>query len=451
MRPHTIITSSITAIALVLASLLVGCSEPSTQSVPMCLGIRLTGDPVGQVSIIYGWRANTKTIPIDALECVYSQLIDRSSTSTVKIVVPQGRDTPSSTTNVPHKPDLGDDPAIPAWGSTRSWLLGLSPNGTGTQETDSLEALYEASSSFSSADTRRKVLVIADSLLSTEGGIDFTSSSLNDILYEDGIDDMSGYFTPSLISSIDHYKIDLSGVEVVMAGVGEVASPQATLTGASMETLKSFWGTILSERLHAFQPQTSSPALCSMPSPDPDVSQNDACDSVNGTSLPEVSKVYISPRVSPQEDKNACTYAVTLSSGSLQFVPNSQDQFVDGGSQAEKVVQQIASEMPFYLSCGAQIRVTGTSANDHSPSPTPAELAADKQWSIGRAITVRNLLITSLGSKNASNIKVCGAGFDFPGHVDEWPDGVHQDPYLAQQNMTVIIEALPAAEAATCE
>ena len=450
------------AIALLIGMVIGGCGSlsPDPTAVPDntptafgdCLGIDSSTGPIGQIAIIYGWRANTQTIPLAQLECAYSSLVDRESTSHLKLVVPRGSAplSPPSTT-IPVKKGY-EDPAGPVWDETREWLLTLP---LGDQETDSLQALFSAAAVFTEQEQRRKVLVIADSLLSTQGTINFASGNLNQLLYEDGVDNPEGFLTDDILGSIQKLKEDLSSVEIVLLSVGKTAAPQPNMLGQAETSLRSFWIDVLKKGMNAnsvVEPVQPIETFCNMPAPNEDgtVPLNPCATEVM-PSLPTVSRVYIPVRVTPERDENECYFSAPLDVGSLRFIGNSQVEFTDGGIQARRIVHKIGLELMVFADCGARVRITGTSANAYGPKPTAKQIAAERKWSEGRAVTVRNMLVEELGPDSHLDIEVCGVGFDHPGHINEYPNGrTTQDPYLAEQNMKVIIEALSPTDTSTC-
>ncbi len=118
---------------------------------------------------------------------------------------------------------------------TGSFLTMCSSWKAQTPESDLLAALTLASQALSASDTKDKLLIIEDSGLSTAGLLDFTR--------EDLIDNDPDEIVAKLIE-LDEIP-DLTGVNILWIGQGQVTGDQEKLTGQYRTKLRKLWDVVL--------------------------------------------------------------------------------------------------------------------------------------------------------------------------------------------------------------
>jgi outer membrane protein OmpA-like peptidoglycan-associated protein len=265
-------------------------------------------------------------------------------------------------------------------------------------ESDLLTALDLAGREVRSVTTDPGTLVVVDSGLSTVAPLDFSQPGLLDADPQEVADSLrAGGELPNL-----------SGVRVVLQGLGDTAAPQEPLSIPQRTNLIAIWEAVLS----------------AAGAPEVEVVEKQLRDEpVEG--LPGVTPVPLTPGVECRSS------TVVLTGGDVAFKADSA-VFRDEAAAAG-VLAPIAEQL---LSSGATATLTGTTAD-------VGDLAGQRELSLERADAVRDVLVR-LGVPEA-NLTVEGLGSDFPGYVQDHDSGGNLIPGAAAANRKVIVSALGGA------
>lgn len=245
-----------------------------------------------------------------------------------------------------------------------------------------------------------KTLLIADSMLSTAGVLQFQKG-----LLDSSAEDVVASVNPDELP-------DLSGIDVEVYGAGEVRDPQKSLSVGQRKKLEAIWTDLLEvakARSVTFHTQLGSRT---------DVPK-----------LPPVTVVLISQSIAspaPPAYTSECTYV--LPESLIQFVPDSAD-FLEP-EIALSTIDGVADNM---RGCQGTITVTGTTSSWGT-------VEGRQQTSQERAERVRDELASALGV-DSSAIIARGVGVDFPEYVNDRDASGRLIPADAAKNRTVRITA----------
>lgn len=283
-----------------------------------------------------------------------------------------------------------------------SLLNGLQSVMADSPEVDTLEAIRLAARSYASApEGAEKVIVIADTGLSTTGSCDFR----NNLLSGD---------PEAVAEALEEREAipDLTGIHVIWQHLGDVDLPQESLTPRQLNRLKSIWAAIIERGGGTL-------TICDVPP----LSTN------RGAEMPEVSTVSLSAELPVvfrpeiiQEDTFAFDEPVFLSEGQVRFKADS-DVFADT-EKAVEVIRPIAELMK--RSAGLRLLLVGTTAGDSTGAYSLA-------LSENRAGAVKKALV-SLGVEEGRVITK-GLGSEDPWHISN----VGTQGTLAAQNRKVVL------------
>ena len=263
-------------------------------------------------------------------------------------------------------------------------------------EANTLGAIGSAANALRDTDGN-KTLVVADSMLSTAGVLQFQTGLL-DASPED------------VVASVNKEELpDLSGIDVQVHGLGEVRSPQGDLTESKRKKLESIWTSLLNEA------SAKSVTFHSQLGEDADV-----------TGLPPVTVVQISQIAPALLSPNTCQQVLTETL--IQFVPDTAD-FADPTVAKQTIAEAAAS----LKGCPGSITVTGTTSSWGSPE-------GREQTSQDRAGRVRDELAVALGV-SPSTIVATGVGMEFPEYINDRDPSGRLIPAEAAKNRTVRIVA----------
>jgi OOP family OmpA-OmpF porin len=241
-------------------------------------------------------------------------------------------------------------------------------------------------------------IVLVDSGLQTVAPLDFRTPGL----LEAAPSDIAGYLAKD--DELPH----LSGIRVVLVGIGQTSAPQGALGIALTDNLEKIW-----------QAMMQAAGACSVTfEPNPTAGAT-----TTATGLPPVGVVPV-----PQPPSlDPCGTTVLQDSGTVGFTPGSTD-FRDP-SAARSALEAYTEKIQPYLP-GVTIQVVGTTA---SWGGRQYQLNLSQQ----RAQTVAGEL-ESLGIP-AADLKVEGVGTDWPTHVNDLEPSGQLNPVLAEQNRTVVL------------
>lgn len=285
---------------------------------------------------------------------------------------------------------------------TAALLAQLETVQAATPEVDTLAALRLGVRSFASVPEEwEKMIVVADSGLSTTGPCDFTNNLLN------GDPD-------AIAQSLQDMEAipDLSGVQVVWQQMGDVEAPQQDLSPRQTNRLKEIWSAIIEAGGGTLTIYDTPPAGGSLSQELPAVS-----------TVPLAQEAPIAYEPSALEDATfSFDQPVFLRENQVRFVGDS-DAFADEDAAIE-VISPVAEYMLAHPEL--HLLLAGTTAGDGT---TRYSL----ELSLSRAAAVRQVLVR-LGVE-AERIRTIGLGCNDPWHLH----GVGTQGALAAQNRKVVL------------
>ncbi|WP_041775691.1 OmpA family protein [Blastococcus saxobsidens] len=372
--------------ALVVSTAVAGCAD-----VP-------PGEPTGALAVVVGARSNMPPVDLDGVAGqVLGNAVDTQAR--VSFVVADGAPFVLATTQLE---TVGEDSA--AWQASEAENLqqlrnSIASAAARSPEADLLAALGMAAGEIASAPGKRVVLV-ADSGLSTAGPLDFRRPGLLDADPGDVVASLQA------AGSLP----DLRGVHLVFQGLGDTAAPQPALSGVTRDQLVELW-TAIGLAAGALDVNVERSPLEGEPAP----------------GFPPVSVV------SPGGGLTCTANTVVLGGGDVSFQADTA-AFQDAAAAAAKL-QPIADRMQ---AAGVTATLTGTTAD-------VGDEEGQRQLSEQRAQAVADLL-GGLGVP-AERMTVVGLGSDFPGYVQDRDGSGTLDPAAAAQNRKVTIELVGAGPA----
>jgi OmpA-OmpF porin, OOP family len=355
--------------------------------------------PVGPMAFAVSGRANSPEPGLpqavqDATTSVLTRSVDQNYRPRITLVNVDGR--PVSAGSETFSSDAGN--GIAAEDDRNTFLNGFGEALTGlraqTPEVDVLTALDLAGRS--AGGPRPGTVVLVDSGLSTVAPLDFRQRGLLDAPPNETVDALRA--TNSLPG--------LQGETVVLAGLGDVAAPQAALSPAQRSSLVALWTAVAQAGGASCVAVVDEPRGGDAPSDVPPVSPVDVpppptITPGQATTLPDDNSVGFQPDTAEFRDRNAARAVLTPFAQFVSAAPNNR------------------------------LALTGTSARAGTPE-------SQVDLSTRRAEAVKALLV-ELGAP-ADRITTRGVGSQFPGYVEDvGPDG-RQLPGPASQNRTVIVE-----------
>ncbi len=274
---------------------------------------------------------------------------------------------------------------------------GLQKIRANAPEADPLGALDEAARSVH-AQSDRGTVVLMDSGLQTAGALRYQSSKL--LL-------ASGEDVVAFLRSSGELP-DLSGLTVVLSGLGDTARPQARLDIASRNRLVEQWTAIAKAGGAACVHVDSQPMTDAAPA-----------------GLPHVTTVAVPKPVRP---KLTLSRPVALREDSVGFQDNS-DHLRDA-ALARRDLKPIAGQI---VHGHHKVSLVGTTA-------TAGTEQGRRTLSLERAQAVKRLLV-SLGVP-AADVSTRGAGTHYPAHVKDLDASGNLIPQAAVQNRAVFLTVL---------
>lgn len=355
---------------LTLTAALCGCGASEETKAPV------------DMAIVSGYHANAPTPALQSKTVSEAINLSTASYGSVSVIVSDGAPFVAASYNISapdrelsaaKKAEIAKAQSVQI-GSVLSWAQAETP------EVDTLAAIALAARSLSHADGVRRILVM-DTGLSTCGYIDFTQNLLR-------------AQSDAVVSYLEDMKAlpNLSGVEVVWVGLGDVGGEQAALTPSNKETLRTIWYDTLS---------AAGAASVIFEDDLPGMAVEDS------SSLPNVTPVAIIPDDPFSVGEDTFTGPYILDEGKILFRPDSAE-FADR-SAAVDALTPIADYLIGHPN--EQIVLVGTTAT----AGTRESCAA---LSTARAKAVKSLLL-ELGAAKAQFNAIYGMGFDNPFHVND--------------------------------
>lgn len=392
--------------SIVTAATLGGCTaagDPTNGAAPTVDAVTANrcAIPAGPVAVAVSGRANSPgpVLPVRAREIVQQVITGVPALQTgpsLSLVGLDGR--PGVLASAEFYSDAGNDLALEE--DRRNFLATFEASvravRASTPEVDVLAGLDKAAGA-ARATAGAATVVVVDSGLSTAGPLDFGVPHILDAQPDEVINFLRAY------GEIP----DLTGLTVILGGIGDVAAPQDTLSPGQRKRLDELWRKIAEAGGAACVGVIAVPR--SEKAPD---------------GVPPVKLVPIEPP--PQPDPGDPGPTVLPDNDAVGFVPDKAEFRNPEGARA--VLQPFAQLLADDRS--RRVTLTGTTARVGS---------REGQIALGteRAVAVQNILI-ELGA-DPDQIDTVGVGSYFPEYItDHDPAGVLL-PGPAQQNRTVRI------------
>lgn len=355
--------------------------------------------PVGPMAFAVSGRANSPEPGLpqsvqDATVSVLSRSVDQSYRPRITLIDVDGR--PTAAGSATFSSDAGN--GIAAEDDRNQFLNGFGEALTGLRaqapEVDVLSALDLAGRS--AGGQRPGTVVLVDSGLSTVAPLDFRQRGLLDAPPAETVAALRA----------NNALPGLQGETVLLAGLGDVAQPQAALSPAQRSALVALWTAIAQAGGATCVAVVDEPRGGDAPSDVPpvglvDVPPPPTITPGQTTTLPDDNSVGFQPDTAEFRDRNAARAVLTPFAQFLQESP------------------------------ARRLALTGTSARAGTAQ-------SQVELSTRRAEAVKALLV-ELGAP-ADRITTRGVGSQFPGYVNDVGPGGRQLPGPASQNRTVVVE-----------
>ena len=277
-----------------------------------------------------------------------------------------------------------------------------------TEEANPMEAIHLAARGLRSTQTQRKVLIVLDNGLGTVGVMNFVTGNL---LQQDA-QACAEAVVSQLLSSGEIGGEELTGVDVIWSGLGDVAGEQMKLTPGERETLKAVWKAILQE----MGAQTVTLA-------------EDLPTGVYEEGLPEVSLVETGKSQNVFLESEAFMNGnepMVLDDTIVSFVPDSAE--VLNAEEAKEILKPLAEYLCENLN--KKILLAGTTA-------TVGNQKDCEMFSKKRAYTIAGIL-EEMGVLR-EQMQVMGLGFEHEYHVNDLDEKGRLLEVEAQKNRSVMI------------
>jgi outer membrane protein OmpA-like peptidoglycan-associated protein len=384
------------ALAVVSSLALAACGGAEVATAPESLGECVL--PAAPVAIVIGQRANSPAIPetgTDLLGAALNHAID----SETRLTLIEVDGDPDQMESQPLELRSKNGPARED--ERRRLRESAGQAIVATQADDSQADLLDALQ-LAARDIRAHAddgtILVSDSGLSTAGALDYTQPGL--LLSQP--DDLVAYLEQRRALP------DLTGITVVLSGIGDTAEPQPDLPVDIQARLVDHWTSIAE----------AAGANCVYVDPAPAT-----LDSAAG--LPAVSVVAVPE---PPEPKLIPSEPLRLGEETVAFLSNS-DEMIDR-DQARSNLLPLADELK---ASGLRVELVGTTATAGTPE-------GRQQLSQMRADAVKALLV-DMGVP-AERIDTRGVGINHPQHVPDLADDGLLLPGPAAQNRAVFVTVI---------
>lgn len=369
--------STILLIIAIVITLFAGCVKPfdTKKAIMTNDNFSVNEESPADIAIVVGAHANSMAINLNDsnLNNDLFNTIKAFNGNSISIICCDGDPYLYDQITIPQpEVNLTKQQRIDAANSTKSDILDLLGGiEAHTAEVDTLKAIELAARMLSSSNALSKRLYVLDTCIQTKGVIDFTEISLR-CNPTDVVNKINNVYT--------YTDLKLSNIDIVFSGLGDVYSPQPSLSSVEKENLQTIWNGICSTagaKSITISSQVSSQGVDSALFPKVSIVETTA-DKVDTSSLMEQAIIF---------DDNS----------NIRFKSDSYE-FIDTRS-ANKELADIAKLMkndPML-----EIVVVGSTATDGTKE-------ACKTLSLKRAISCKEVLIDN--GINSNRIKVIGAG-----------------------------------------
>lgn len=281
------------------------------------------------------------------------------------------------------------------------------------QEANNLLNIFEGRARDAGRNKINKQIIIMDTGIVTAGDMDFYRLGIDNILFSKSSDEQINTYSQEIVEILERNRalLDLSGVNIVFIGMGDVALPQGQLSNHVMHGIEIIWRAVFSR----FNVSNSNIDI------DKNLtSGNIANETRNG--FP-----FVTPIVFEQP---AIEGIITIPMDQVSFIANRAD-FLDP-VEAEIILNRFAGVLIRYLNRNPEIiiYVVGSMARTSLDRDAPIELSEN------RAITVMETLIKYGVPKE--KLVAFGLGEFYPNRQNEFPRGVFVEE-IARHNRKVVL------------
>jgi outer membrane protein OmpA-like peptidoglycan-associated protein len=280
------------------------------------------------------------------------------------------------------------------------------------QEAHKLLNVFEDRANRDGKKIKNKQIIIMDTGIVTTGNMNFLRLSIDSFNFKEStgvLDDFTSEIVEKLY--IDRLLPDLSGINVVVIGLGDVASPQEELSPSIMYGMQNLWTVIFKKS------NVSNIDFKNYPRGDrPNKYLAD------NTEFPYVTPIKFEQFVDP-------TGPIVIYTDQVSFVANSANYL--NQENAEIVLTRYTGLLNSYLRrSGVKIYVVGSMAKASQQRDYSTALSER------RARTVKDTLV-KFGLPE-DRLEVLGLGEFYPDREDEWPNGVFTEA-IARNNRKVVL------------
>lgn len=353
------------------------------------------------LAIVSGYHANAPVPAIDSATALEALRASTASYGSVCLIINDGAPFVAADYDIaaPQKKLSNTKMEEIAQSQVNQLVSVLSSTQAITPETDTLAAISLAARSLADADGEKYILML-DSGLSTSGYVDFTKNLLN-------------ADPAAVVDYLTQNKAlpDLENINVIWAGLGDVAGIQKTLTPSALESLRTIWAEVL--RAAGVKSTNFAVDL-------PSAEEKKGLPYVTPVEITQDAPMVIEPLPISFDEP------FVLDEEKVLFLPDS-DIFADPAAAAA-ALQPIVEHLNVHP--GLELMLAGTTAQVGNNE-------SSIQLSRMRAEAVKALLV-DLGAEESRIAKTIGLGFDHPYHLqDIGPDGLLNDN--APYNRSVIL------------
>ena len=332
--------SMIVALIILLCVTLAGCADSSGQTEQSSVAL-----------VIGAHKFNPKFILSDKLKSMLDNVV--SGYGNISVTIVSGEPvTVSDWAIKPVEEDVGKAKLKQIAQANLEVIVNkISQLRAQTPEVDTLSAIRQAANNLAQKDTAAKTLVIYDSGLSTAGYLDFTEPKL---IMSDPEAVVGQLSEKSAIP-------DLTGIDVVWYGVGQVRGEQSRLSSNHSAKLKAMWDAVL---------RAGNPASLYFNDADltEDFEQGD---------LPYVSTVaFPSDEIDLTAADPVDKIFLQLTDEKLSFQPDSSE-FLDE-QEAAAILDNVASVLNHSKTPGVYVVGSTATVGSHETSVSLSEKRADK-------------------------------------------------------------------------
>jgi outer membrane protein OmpA-like peptidoglycan-associated protein len=280
------------------------------------------------------------------------------------------------------------------------------------QEAHRLLSVFEDRASRDGKKIKNKQIIIMDTGIVTTGHMNFLRLGIDSFNFREStstLDDFTARIAENLY--MDRLLPDLSGINVVFIGLGDVANPQEELSPSIMYGIQNLW-TAIFKKSNVTNMDFKNYPRGNRP--------NEHL--VDNTGFPYVTPIKFEQFIDP-------TGPIVIYTDQVSFVANSANYL--NQENAEIVLMRYTELLNSYLRRpGAKVYVVGSMAR--------ANLQRDYSTVLSerRARTVKDTLVKF--DLPEDRLEVFGLGEFYPDRKDEWPNGVYTEA-IARNNRKVVL------------